>query len=228
MNHRSIAVVAISWGLLASAPAFAQRIFTCVDANGRKLTSDRPIAECNDRDQKELTTTGTVKRILKPVMTAQEQRDFDAKKKAEAEEKSRQDEEKRKDRALLTRYPSRAVHDKERAEALAQVDEVMKAATRRVGELADQRKQINEELEFYKKDPKKIPFPLKRQVDDNDNSVEVQKRFIMSQEDEKKRVNKRFDEELVKLKSLWTMAGLPADDGGKASASNSAASKPKK
>jgi hypothetical protein len=228
MNHRSIAVVAISWGLLASAPAFAQRIFSCVDANGRKLTSDRPIAECSDRDQKELSNTGTVKRIVKPVMTAQEQRDFDAKKKIELEEKSRQDEEKRKDRALLTRYPSRAVHDKERQEALAQVDEVMKAATRRVGELADQRKQINAELEFYKKDPKKIPFSLKRQVDDNDNSVDVQKRFIVSQEDEKKRVNNRFDEELVKLKGLWAMAGVPADDGGKANAANSTPSKPKK
>jgi hypothetical protein len=228
MNYRSIAVVAISWGLLASAPAFAQRIFSCVDANGRKLTSDRPIAECSDRDQKELSNTGTVKRIVKPVMTAQEQRDFDTKKKIELEEKSRQDEEKRKDRALLTRYPSRAVHDKERQEALAQVDEVMKAATRRVGELADQRKQINAELEFYKKDPKKIPFSLKRQVDDNDNSVDVQKRFIVSQEDEKKRVNNRFDEELVKLKGLWAMAGVPADDGGKANATNSTPSKPKK
>jgi hypothetical protein len=226
MNPRFVAVVCVCAGLL-STPALAQRIFSCVDANGRKLTSDRPIPECNDRDQRELNTSGTVKRVVKPTMTAQEQREFDAKQKAQLEEKLRVDEEKRKNRALLTRYPSRSVHDKERADALAQVDEVMKAATRRVGELAEQRKTINEELEFYKKDPKKIPFSLKRQVDDNDNSVEVQKRFIVSQEDEKKRLNSRFDEELVKLKSLWALAGVPANDAPEGKAS-SAASKPKK
>jgi Domain of unknown function (DUF4124) len=194
---------------LASALAWAQ-IYTCVDAKGRKLTSDRPIPECADREQKELNTSGTVKRTVKPVMTAEEQRVFDEKKKNEAEEQIRQIEEKRKDRALLTRYPSRATHDKERAEALTQVDEVMKAANKRIGELSAQRKDIDTELEFYKKDPNKAPLSLKRQIEDNNNSVAVQKRFVADQEGEKKRINMRFDEELVKLKSLWLLTGNPS------------------
>jgi Domain of unknown function (DUF4124) len=194
---------------LASAVASAQ-IYTCVDARGRKLTSDRPIPECADREQKELNTSGTVKRTVKPVMTAEEQRVFDAKQKNEAEEQTRQMEEKRKDRALLTRYPNRAIHDKERAEALAQVDEVMKAAIKRTGELGLQRKDIDTELEFYKKDPTKAPLSLKRQIEDNNNSVAVQKRFVADQEGEKKRINMRFDEELVKLKSLWLLTGNPS------------------
>jgi Domain of unknown function (DUF4124) len=193
---------------LASAVASAQ-IYTCVDARGRKLTSDRPIAECADREQKELNTSGTVKRTVKPVMTAEEQRVFDEKQKNAAEEEARQLEEKRKDRALLTRYPNRATHDKERAEALAQVDEVMKAATKRIGELGLQRKDIDTELEFYKKDPNKAPLSLKRQIEDNNNSVAVQKRFVADQEGEKKRINMRFDEELAKLKSLWLLTGNP-------------------
>lgn len=194
---------------LGSAAVWGQ-IYTCVDAKGRKLTSDRPIVECADREQKELNSNATVKRTVAPTMTADEQRAFDEKKKAEIEEKSRQLEEKRKDRALLTRYPNRATHDKERAETLAQVDDVMKAATKRIGELAAQRKDINAELEFYKKDPTKAPPLLKRQTDDNDNSVAVQKRFIADQEGEKKRINLRFDEELVKLKSLWLLTASPA------------------
>ena len=36
-------------------------IYSCVDANGRKLTSDRPIAECANRDQKLLNADGSVK-----------------------------------------------------------------------------------------------------------------------------------------------------------------------
>jgi Domain of unknown function (DUF4124) len=204
------AKLSVSAGLwLASALAWGQ-IYTCTDAKGRKLTSDRPIAECADREQKELNSSGTVKRTVKPVMTAEEQRAFDAKEKQEAEERLRLNEEKRKDRALLTRYPNRPIHDKERAEALAQVDEVMKAATKRVGELAVQRKEIDTELEFYKKNPAKIPLSLKRQIEDNDASVAVQKRFIVDQESEKKRTNARFDDELVRLKTLWLLTAAPA------------------
>jgi hypothetical protein len=203
LRVKALLLAALSLG---SAAAWSQ-IYTCVDAKGRKLTSDRPIAECIDREQRELNTSGTVRRTVKPTMTAEEQRIFDDKQKAEAEDKARIAEDKRKDRALLTRYPNRASHDKERTEALGQVDDVMKAATRRIGELAAQRKDINTELEFYKKDPSKAPLSLKRQIEDNDNSVAVQKRFILDQEGEKKRINVRFDEELVKLKSLWLLTG---------------------
>jgi hypothetical protein len=194
---------------LASALANAQ-IYTCVDVKGRKLTSDRPIPECADREQKELNSSGTVKRTVKPVMTAEEQRVFDEKEKQATEDRLRLNEEKRKDRALLTRYPNRPIHDKERADALAQVDEVMKAATKRIGELAAQRKEIDTELEFYKKTPTKIPLSLKRQIEDNDASVAVQKRFIIDQEAEKKRTNARFDDELVRLKTLWLLTAAPA------------------
>ncbi|TAG26896.1 MAG: DUF4124 domain-containing protein [Burkholderiales bacterium] len=188
--------------------AFAQ-IFTCIDASGRKITSDRPIPECLSKDQKELNPSGTVKRVVKPVMTAEEQRVADQKLKSEAEEKARIEEERRKNRALLSRYPNRAAHDKERSTALAQVDDVILAAQKRIGELADQRKGINEELEFYKKDPSKAPASLRRQIEDNEKSVAVQKRFITDQDDEKKRANVRFDEELDRLRKLWAQAAAP-------------------
>jgi hypothetical protein len=200
----------ISLAVALAAPAVVAQIFTCTDANGRKLTSDRPIPECLNKDQKELNPSGTLKRVVKPVKTAEEQRVADQKLKEEAEEKARQEEERRKNRALLARYPTRAAHDKERNEALAQVDEVIKAAQKRIGELGEQRKKANEELEFYKKDPSKAPGSLKRQIEDNERSVEVQKRFIGDQEDEKRRANARFDEELDRLRKLWAQAAGPA------------------
>jgi hypothetical protein len=192
-----------------SVAVFAQGIFTCITPNGRKITSDRPIPECANQDQKELNSSGTVKRIVRPAMTAEEQRIADQKAKAESEERARQEEERRKNRALLARYPNKTAHDGERALALAQVDEVIKAAQKRISELAEQRKKIDEELEFYKKDPKKAPQSLRRQIEDNERSVDVQKRFIGDQDDEKKRANARFDEELGRLKTLWAQAAIP-------------------
>jgi hypothetical protein len=199
----------------AFAPAAFAQIYTCIDATGRKITSDRPIAECLSKEQRELNPSGTVKRVVKPVMTAEEQRVADQKLKEEAEERARAEEERRKNRALLSRYPNRAAHDKERAVALAQVDEVIQAAQKRIGELAEQRKKINEELEFYKKDPAKAPQSLRRQIEDNEKSVAVQKRFIGDQDDEKKRANVRFDEELARLRTLWAQAAAPTETATK-------------
>jgi hypothetical protein len=207
--HTALTVTWISLACLATNTA-AQSIYTCVDGKGRKITADRPIVECIDRTQQELTGTGTVKRQVGPSLTAEERAAQEAKDKAAAEVRAREAEEKRRDRALLLRYPNRAVHDQERVAALAQVDEVIKASHKRTLELAEQRKSIQAEFEFYVKDPSKAPPPLKRKMEENDNSSAVQKRFIAEQEQEKKRVNVRFDEELVKLKPLWALAAPPA------------------
>jgi hypothetical protein len=217
-SFRRSSLVFIS-ALWATSAAWAQ-IYTCTDASGRKLTSDRPIAECLSKEQKELNPSGTVKRVVKPVLTAEEQRVADQKLKEEAEERARQEEERRKNRALLARYPSKAAHDKERADALAQVDEVIKAAQKRIGELATQRKKINEELEFYRKDPSKLPPALRRQLEDNERSVVVQRRFIGDQDEEKRRANARFDEELERLRKLWAQAGIAGAPAAAASASS--------
>ncbi len=179
-------------------------VYTCVDAKGRKLTADRPIPECTDREQKILNPSGTVRAKVGPTLTAQERADLEAKEKREIEERNRTVDEKRRDRALLIRYPNKAVHDQERQEALMQIGVVIQAAQRRLDELAKQRIAIDEEMEFYKKDPAKAPAYVRRQLEENINSQQVQRRFIAEQESEIKRVNLRFDDELVRLRQLWT------------------------
>lgn len=178
-------------------------VYTCIDAKGRKLTADRPIVECIDREQKVLNPSGTVRAKVGPSLTAQEKLELEQKEKREAEERSRSAEEKRRDRALLTRYPNKGVHDQERAEALAQIEAVAKAATIRLTELTRQRVAIDEEMEFYKKDPSKAPAYVRRQLEENTQSQSVQKRFIAEQEAEARRLNARFDDELVRLRQLW-------------------------
>ena len=200
----SLTVIWVSFAFAASQAA-AQNIYTCVDGKGRKITADRPIAECMDRTQKELNRSGTVKREVGPSLTAQERAAQEEKDKAAAEARAREAEEKRRDRALLLRYPNRAVHDQERVIALAQVDEVIKASNKRTAELAEQRKAIQAEFEFYAKDPSKAPPSLKRRLEENEASSAVQKKFVQDQEQEKKRVNQRFDEEQIKLKQLWAL-----------------------
>ena len=189
------------------ASAVAQSgIYSCLDAKGRTITADRPIAECTDRTQRELSSSGLLKRQMGPSLTAHEQAAQDEKAKQAADIRARHAEDRRRDKALLLRYPTPAVHGQERAAALLQIDEVIKASSKRKGELADQRVALAGELEFYAKDPSKTPVSLKRRLEENDSSTGVQQKFIADQDQEKKRVNQRFDEELAKLRQLWDLA----------------------
>lgn len=206
LMHGLLAVLVGAW----CTQAFGQGIYTCVDSKGRRLTSDRPILECIDREQKELSTSGTTRRRIGPSLTAEEQAIEDEKAKRAQAEQFRINEEKRRDRALLSRYPNKAVHDKERAIALNQIDDVIGTAKLGVTELVAQRKSLDTELEFYKKDPSKIPPRLKRSIDENAQNQATQKRFMDEQAAEKQRVNDRFDQELVRLKVLWGQLAAPA------------------
>lgn len=190
----------VAW---AQSPPTTGSIYTCVDANGRKLTSDRPILECLDREQKILGSGGMVRGRLAPTLTAQEQAEAEAKERRAAEVRAKLAEEKRKDRALLTRYPSKAVHEQERRDATAQLGRTIQVAQNRLVDLQKQRAVMDGELEFYKKDPSKAPARLRSQVDENTQSQTMQRQFIAAQEAEVVRVNARFDEELQRLQQLW-------------------------
>jgi Domain of unknown function (DUF4124) len=181
----------------------AQGIYTCTDAKGRRLTSDRPIPECLDREQKELSSSGTVKRTVQPTPTALERAEIEEQDKRKAEAAARVAEDKRRERALLSRYPNRAAHDKERTDSLAQVDSVIVVGEKRMSDLVAQRRKMDVELEFFRKDMSKMPPALKRQLDDVEQSIVAQKRFLANQDMEKKRINMRFDTDLIKLQELW-------------------------
>jgi hypothetical protein len=189
---------------LAFAPvAHADSVYTCIDAKGRRLTSDRPIIECIDREQTEISPSGQVLRRIGPSLTAEERAAEEERARRAADEANRRLEEKKRDRALLARYPDPSAHEKERQAALSTVDDVIAAANKRTADLHEQRKKLDTELEFYQGDMKKAPASLKRQMDVNEEQLAAQARFIANQDEEKKRINARYDEELARLKTLW-------------------------
>ena len=193
----------------AQAPGTSGGIYTCVDRNGRRLTADRPIAECLDREQRELGPSGIVRRQIGPSLTEQERAAQEAQRRKEAEARARELEERRRERALTARYPDKATHDVERAAAIQLVDDVTATAEKRLVELAQQRKAFDVEMEFYKKDPNKAPMALRRKIAENEDSIAEQQRFIAGQDQEKRRVHQRFDVELAQLRKLWDAQRMP-------------------
>lgn len=181
----------------------AAGIYSCIDAQGRRLTADRPIPQCIDREQRELSPLGTVRRVIGPSLTEHERAALEAQRRKEQEERAQQADERRRERALLARYPNQVAHDAERAEALAQIDLVVTAATQRIRDLQEQRKALDLEMEFYRKEPSKAPMTLRRMLAENEQDVLEQQRFIAAQDREKRRVHQRFDTELLQLRQLW-------------------------
>ena len=188
----------------------AASIYTCVDRNGRRLTADRPIAECLDREQRELSPSGMTRRQLGPSLTEHERAALEAQRRKEAEARSRELEERRRERVLTTRYPDKATHDVERFAAIQQLDDVTATAEKRMAELKEQRKALDVEMEFYKRDPARAPMFLRRKIAENEDSIAEQLRFIAGQDQEKRRVHQRFDVELAQLRKLWESQRLPA------------------
>lgn len=204
---RNIAAALLAGGLCA--PAFAQAIYSCVDAKGRRLTADRPIPECLDREQRELSPSGITRRQIGPSLTELERAAQDAQNRKDAEERARVVEERRRERVLVARYPDKAAHDVERAAAIQMVDDVTATAEKRTLELKAERKKLDVEMEFYKKDPNKAPMTLRRKIAEIDDSLAEQQRFIAGQDQEKRRVHARFDTELAQLRKLWDAQRVP-------------------
>ena len=178
-------------------------IFVCVDAQGRRITSDRPIPECLAREQRELSPAGTTLRIIPPSLTADERAREEARAQQEAVQKARLLEERRRDRALLMRYQSEEQHQAERRKQLEVVLGAQEAIRQGSLELQKQREVWLTEMEFYKANPAQAPAWLKRNLRDNQEQQASQQRLLVIQADEMARINARFDEELVRLRQLW-------------------------
>lgn len=199
------AVVLALAALCVTSGALAQvgGIYTCTDAHGRKLTSDRPITECLDREQRELNRSGSTRRVVPRAMSPVEKQKEAQRLREEERKAELVRSQQRLDQALLARYPDKAAHDAGRREALLQSQIIIDSAKMQLASLAEERQRMDEEMEFYKKDPSKMPSSLRRAMEKNKREVEQQELAINSQAGEQERINAAFDEELARLEHLW-------------------------
>lgn len=194
-------------------------IYTCVDGQGRRITSDRPIRECLDREQAELNRDGSTRRKLPPSLTADERAAAeDAARRKFAAESTRNDAIRR-DRNLMARYKDEASHNKAREGALDVVRKSVKSSQQRLADLEQERKALQAEAEFYK--GKELPRQLKVQFEANAVTTEAQRSLVATHEAELNRVTAVYDGELARLRKLW--AGAAPGSLGSASATQSSA-----
>lgn len=209
----SVLATAVPARAQAGPAASSAGIYTCTTSDGRRLTSDRPIAACMAQEQRVLNSDGSLQRIHPPSMTAEERAAREAaEKRAQAERAALQDAVRR-DRNLTARFPDEATHRKAREAALDTVRVAMRTTEVRLQRLAAERRPLDNEAEFYK--GRTLPPQLKQQIDANEAASEAQRAAAATQAAELDRINRLFDAELERLRRLWagaapgSMGGLP-------------------
>ncbi|MDE2369809.1 MAG: hypothetical protein KGN16_12640 [Burkholderiales bacterium] len=191
-------------------PAASTAIYSCVDASGRRLTSDRPIAECTTREQRLLNRDGSLRAIIPPTLTAEERAEKEARLRAAEAARVAQADAVRRDRNLLARYPNEASHNRAREAALDTARAAAKSSEERLRGLTAERKPLLDEAEFYQGKP--LPAKLRSALDANDAAVEAQRAAMVNQQAEMARINAFYDAELERLRRLWS--GAPAGSLG--------------
>ncbi len=200
------------FGAWAQAPARppATAIFTCIDDKGRRLTADRPIAECTGKEQQVLNRDGSLRMVLPPTLTAEERAEKEARERAEKEARAAVADAVRRDRNLMARFPNEEAHNRAREAALDTVRVAINTTEQRLRALAAERKPLRDEAEFYQ--GRTLPPKLKAAIDANDAAVEAQRGSQAAQAAELSRINRLYDAELERLRKLWS--GAPAGSLG--------------
>lgn len=207
-------VWALAWSLIGVSPvaalaqaqgqATASSIYSCVDGNGKRHTSDRPIAECLDREQRVLNKDGSQRQTVPPRMNADERAAEEDRQRQKALAQAAQKDAIRRDRNLMLRYPNQAVHNKAREAALDDLRKAIASSEKQTAVLVEERKPLTDEAEFYK--GKRMPAALKTKLEANEAQQQAQNDITQNQKAEMVRINALYDAELARLRKLWAGA----------------------
>lgn len=194
MRYASKALaVALAAGTLAAA-AHAQ-VYRCVDAQGRRLTSDRPIPECMDRVQQVVHASGVV-RTVAPSLSESEAASQQELKRQAVLDQAAQRETARKDRALRARYPSPASFEQQRMASVRPLQDRVLFAQQILKSALDRH-----QLALSRHSgPATAPSA---ELEFTSQQVRYQQSMLRMYEEELRTVTAQFDQHLVRLRVLW-------------------------
>jgi len=179
-------------------------IYSCTDEEGRTLTSDRPIPACANRPMRELNPDGSLRRLIQPPLTKEQERE------RATREKQRQDEawarkvQQARDRNLLLTFENESSLESMRRRGLADIDHEIRLATQRILSLDKELKIAQEAAEGWKaSNPRKqLPFAFQQRITDAANAILAEDALIADRNAERERVNSRFDADARRLREL--------------------------
>jgi hypothetical protein len=191
--------------LLAAAPAAAQKLYKYVDSEGRVRYTDRPPIDMSGRASEQLNSQGTVIRHNPAALTPEQVAAQEAERKRKAEADALAREEKRKNMALLTTYPTMADLDDAHARALANNVEARKQVETRIADLKKRQEMLQKDAEFYRSKP--LPAQLKRDMFELEADLKAQSELLAAKNGEVDLINAKFAEDKRRYLELTKGSG---------------------
>ena len=197
-----LAMLVVAQSVLAQTPG---RIYTCKDASGKTITSDRPLPECQGREGRVLSKSGTTVQTIEAPLTDDQRAAREAEDEKKKEAAVVRAEQLRRDKALLSTYQNLDDLESKRQRALLQVEREMRESEKRMGVLEKVEQENKQEQEFYKR--KQMPVELKRRVDENEGALRAEKLLLASKKGEIVQVNQKFDDDKKRYTELTAGPG---------------------
>ncbi len=181
----------------AAFPAWSQTppkgsVFCCTD-NGHQVCGDVLPMQCYGKGYKEMSPQGTVRRLVEPPLTPEQLARREAEERARRAELARQRAELRRNQSLLETYSSVADIDARRDRALEGVDQDLKRAEARQGQLLKKREGLEREAEFYQK--RAMPAPLTAALRESDSELAAQGSVIEAKRREIEAIRTRYEQD---------------------------------
>lgn len=178
-------------------------IYTCMDKDGHRLIADRPIPQCADREQRVLRASGQEHHRMGPALTETEMgQRLETRRQVQFQQQRVQDA-RRRDAALLARYPHRVSHELARRTHLQRIEAVQTQIAQRLQLLGREKVELQKTLTRYAAHNIQAPARLQTALEKTARAQQEQRLLLLAHTEEAVRLSQRFDAELLRLEPMW-------------------------
>ena len=162
---------------------------------------------------RELNADGSLRRIIAPPMTKEQERQEAALDKRRQDEAWSRKVQQSRDRNLLLTFEDERSLESMRRRGLADIDHEIRLATQRILSLDKELKIAQEAAAVWKaENPRKqLPFPYQQRITESANAILAEDALISDRHAERVRVDSRFDADARRLRELLGKPALRED-----------------
>lgn len=193
-------ILAVTSGLVFS--SVHAEIYTCKDAAGHLLTSDRPIPECANRSMFVRKTLGQNPREIPAPLTPEERRKADEEQEKQKSEMLLEEQQKREDQHLLANYKSESDIELARQRSLEFVKEKIRAGNDQIKAIAVMQAEFQSEQQRNAKKSTEQNVDLQRRSGQLSLASKNAQSTVAEYEAERTRINTQFDEILKRYREI--------------------------
>jgi hypothetical protein len=176
-------------------------IFRCTNAQGKVLTSDRPIPECVTRGMKVYSNNGRFKNHILPPQSAEEKQKVAQELARKKNEELEEEERKKEERYMLAHYRNEADVEVARKRAVDVLSEKQRFAKEQLEALSQLILGLQDELKKSKKTTQEYDS-IRRRADDLSANVNSTRKAIAFYEQEITRTNQEYEETLKRYRAV--------------------------